>query len=87
MAILGAQGFLENSIGRIVRGLYSDRVSFETTVGGAGGVNSTGAVLEGADLMAIWLQRMWDSIWKARDECPKYVHPLPFDYNLRSSFR
>ncbi|CAE6520703.1 unnamed protein product [Rhizoctonia solani] len=82
MAILGAQGFLESSLGRVVREIYRDKVIFESSTNGAGGANTAAGVIEGADLMAYWLQQMWDSIWKARDGCPNELRHL--FYNIRT---
>ncbi|KAG8691342.1 hypothetical protein FRC11_004899 [Ceratobasidium sp. 423] len=82
MSILGAQGFLESSIGRVIREIYRDRVIFETSASGAGGVNTAAGVIEGADIMAYWLQQMWDSIWKARDGCPYELRHL--FYHIRT---
>ncbi|KAJ1311562.1 hypothetical protein OPQ81_010046 [Rhizoctonia solani] len=82
MAILGAHGFLENSVGRVVREIYRDRVVFETSASGAGGVNTGAGMIEGADLMAHWLQQIWDSIWKARDGCPNELRHL--FYHIRT---
>ncbi|CAE6428765.1 unnamed protein product [Rhizoctonia solani] len=76
MGILGAHGFLENSIGRIVREICRNRVTFESSVGGTGGANTTTGVVDGADLMVYWLQKMWDSIWGARHECPTELRYL-----------
>ncbi|KDN50309.1 hypothetical protein RSAG8_01645, partial [Rhizoctonia solani AG-8 WAC10335] len=54
----------------------------ESSTNGAGGANTAAGVIEGADLMAYWLQQMWDSIWKARDGCPNELRHL--FYNIRT---
>ncbi|KAH7345117.1 hypothetical protein B0J17DRAFT_638393 [Rhizoctonia solani] len=82
MGTLGAQGFLESSVGRIVREIYRDRVTFESSAGSAGGANTATGVVEGADLMAHWLQKLWDSIWRARDGCPNELRYL--FYHIRT---
>ncbi|EUC53899.1 Ras GTPase activating domain protein [Rhizoctonia solani AG-3 Rhs1AP] len=76
MAILGAQGFLENSLGRVVRDIYRDKIVFESSANGMVGANTGAGVIEGAGLMADWLQKMWDSIWGARDGCPHELRHL-----------
>lgn len=74
MATLGARGFLESSVGHVIRKMYREKVVFELGAGGAAAGTSTApGVAEGADLMAHWLREMWNSIWRARSECPEYV--------------
>jgi hypothetical protein len=73
MAILGAQGFLDNSIGGVIRDMYQKKVTFETYQSNAGGPNTAAGIAEGADSMARWLQEIWDSIWRARNGCPELV--------------
>jgi hypothetical protein len=75
MGLLGARGFLEASVGGVVRRMYKNKVVFDIGAGGPMGGAGVGGVAatEGADLMAYWLQEMWNSIWRARDGCPEYV--------------
>ncbi|KAG8744414.1 hypothetical protein FRC10_010192 [Ceratobasidium sp. 414] len=79
MGLLGARGFLESSVGGVIRRMYKDKVVFDTSTGGPLGgasVGGTAAATEGADLMAYWLQEIWNSIWRARGECPEELRQL-----------
>ncbi|CAE6429865.1 unnamed protein product [Rhizoctonia solani] len=82
MGILGAQGFLDSSVGRVIREIYRDKVTFETCQSSVGGPNTTVGAIEGADLMAHWLQQIWDSIWRARNGCPEELRHL--FYHIRT---
>lgn len=86
MSILGARGFLESSVGSVIRRMCKEKVVFDVSGGGpmgasvgamgamggmgVGGVGA-GGIGEGSDVMAHWLQEMWNSIWRARGECPE----------------
>ncbi|KAG8691249.1 hypothetical protein FRC09_011682 [Ceratobasidium sp. 395] len=79
MNLLGTRGFLESSLGGVIRRMYKDKVVFDVSTGGPMGTASTaGATLaaEGVDLMAYWLQELWNSIWRARGECPEELRQL-----------
>jgi hypothetical protein len=78
MAMLGARGFLESSVGHIVRKMCREKVVFDVGAAGSSGAGTTTGATEGADLMAYWLQEMWNSIWRARNECPEYVYQLHY---------
>jgi hypothetical protein len=85
MGLLGARGFLEASIGGVIRRMYKDKVVFDIGAGGPMGGPGVGitAAMEGVDLMTFWLQEIWDSIWSARDGCPEYV--LSYTHCLASN--
>ncbi|QRW05079.1 Ras GTPase-activating-like protein ngap [Ceratobasidium sp. AG-Ba] len=78
MSLLGARGFLENSVGGVVRRIYKDKVIFDLGASGSSGVASAGGVtaVDSADLMAHWLQELWNSIWRARGDCPEELRQL-----------
>ncbi|KAG8713326.1 hypothetical protein FRC08_013389 [Ceratobasidium sp. 394] len=79
MGLLGARGFLESSIGGVIRRMYKDKVVFDISNSGPLGVANVGgavAATEGADMMAYWLQEIWNSIWRARGECPEELRQL-----------
>ncbi|CAE6457906.1 unnamed protein product [Rhizoctonia solani] len=82
MAILGAQGFLDNSIGHVIRDIYRDKVTFETCQSSTGGPNTAAGIIEGADVMTHWLRKIWDSIWRARNGCPDELRHL--FYHIRT---
>ncbi|CUA77427.1 RAS protein activator like-3 [Bos taurus] [Rhizoctonia solani] len=87
MAILGAQGFLENSLGRIVRDICRDKVIFENSANGTGGTNVASGTVEGVDPVAHWLREMWNSIWNARDGCPDELRHLFYHIRIQVEAR
>ncbi|KAG9128330.1 hypothetical protein FRC07_000838 [Ceratobasidium sp. 392] len=90
MGLLGARGFLENSVGGVIRRMYKDRVVFDVSTGGplgGAGVGGGAMAAEGADLMAHWLQEIWNSIWRARGDCPEELRQLFFQIRTQVDAR
>ena len=66
------RGFLEASIGPVVRRMCTENVVIEIDPM----KNKKGAkdIERNVELLVYWCQEVWSHIWLARNQCPSYVH-------------
>lgn len=70
MAFYG-RGFLEASIGEIIRQIYSEKIAIEVDPNRSS--KNAKDVERGVELLVEWCQTIWDSIYFHRGDCPQYV--------------
>lgn len=70
MAFYG-RGFLEASIGKIIRQICLEKITIEVDPNRSG--KSPKDVERGVEQLVEWCQTLWDSIYTHRSDCPQYV--------------
>jgi hypothetical protein len=70
MAFYG-RGFLEASIGKIIRQICFEKITIEVDPNRSG--KSSKDVERGVEQLVEWCQTLWNSIYTHRGDCPQYV--------------
>lgn len=68
MAFYG-RGFLEASIGKIIRQIFSEKIAIEVDPNRSG--KGPKDVERGVEQLVEWCQTIWDSIYAHRGDCPQ----------------